>query len=266
MLRFGTKSCGPQAQRRGSAKPRGIERDLSGSATPTRPLTFCMAVRILYSFPHKIGAGRICSTAWHQVAGTADLGGEITLYTGVVHRELPNNVRVHTTLARGRWRIPYRAIGHRRALALHDHLVARELPKLAGEIDIVHVWPMAALETLKVARSLGIPTVLERPNAHTRLAYELVAAECDRIGVVLPPGYEHAYDELTLRREEEEYALADRLLCASQFVIESFRERGFPPWKLVRHSYGFSESEFYPSPAPRQASGGLNALFAGVCA
>lgn len=225
-----------------------------------------MSVRILYSFPHKIGAGRICSIAWHQIADTADLGADISLYTGVVHRKVPENVRVHTTLARGRWRIPYSAIGHRRALALHDHIVAGQLPKLVGEIDIVHVWPVAALQTLKVAKRLGIPTVLERPNAHTRLAYEVVGAECDRIGVVLPPGYEHAYDEVTLRKEEEEYVLADRLLCPSEFVTKSFRERGFPPWKLVRHGYGFSDNAFYPSPAPRETRAGLKALFVGVCA
>ena len=28
-------------------------------------------MRVLYSFPHKLGAGRICTTAWHQVAGIA---------------------------------------------------------------------------------------------------------------------------------------------------------------------------------------------------
>jgi len=31
-------------------------------------------IRVLYSFPHKLGADRICTTAWHQVDGLAAAG------------------------------------------------------------------------------------------------------------------------------------------------------------------------------------------------
>ena len=34
-------------------------------------------IRVLYSFPHKIGAGRICYTAWQQVAGLAAAGADV---------------------------------------------------------------------------------------------------------------------------------------------------------------------------------------------
>ncbi len=225
-----------------------------------------MSVRILHSFPHKIGAGRICTIAWHQVADVADAGGDVSLITGVVHRPLPENVKVQTTLSRGRWRIPYSAIGQQRALRIHDRIVARNLPKLAGEIDVVHVWPIAAIETLRAAKRLGIPTVLERPNAHTRFAYEVVAAECERLGVALPPDHEHAFSESKLAREEEEYALADWLLCPSEFVMQTFLDEDFPAEKLLRHAYGFDDSRFFPLPTPPSSTGGLNALFAGVCA
>ena len=60
------------------------------------------------------------------------------------------------TLARGRWRIPYRALGRVNALALHDRIVARRLSKLGGQIDVVHTWPLGALETLRTARRMGI--------------------------------------------------------------------------------------------------------------
>src|SRR5207237_170731 len=109
----------------------------------------------------------------------------------------------------------------------HDRIVARRLEHLAGQIDIVHTWPLGALETLKTANRLGIPTVLERPNAHTRFAYEVVQQECERLGVALPPEHEHAYKENVLIREEAEYKLATRLLCPSDFVARTFLERGF---------------------------------------
>ncbi len=119
-------------------------------------------------------------------------------------------------------RISYKAVGRLRSYAAHDWIVARRLEKLAGKIDLVHAWPLGALRTLRTARRLGIATVLERPNAHTRFAYEVVQKECARIGVPLPPGHEHAYNAVVLEREEVEYQLADRLLCPSDFVLRTF--------------------------------------------
>jgi glycosyltransferase involved in cell wall biosynthesis len=225
-----------------------------------------MSVRVLHSFPLKIGASRICSTAWYEVTGAADAGAEVSVIAGVVHRPLPETIKVSTTLARGRWRIPYSVLGSMRAFDLHDRIVARQLPRLANGIDLVHTWPLAARHTLKAARRLGIPTVLERPNANTRFAMEIVAAEAERLGVELPPDHEHAFNEEKLRIEEEEYALADRLLCPSEFVARTFADRGFTPDQMVRHTYGYDETTFYPPREPRDPHAGLNALFVGVCA
>src|ERR1700741_3198256 len=104
-------------------------------------------IRVLQSFPHKIGAARICTTAWHQAAGAAEAGVDVLVMPGAVHRPLPENVRVRTTLALGKVRIPYRTIGRERALHLHDRIVATALPRMADRIDIVHAWPQGARET-----------------------------------------------------------------------------------------------------------------------
>ena len=223
-------------------------------------------LRVLYSFPHKIGAGRICYTAWQQVRGLAEAGAAVTAFPGAVERPLPSSVSVSPTLARGRFRVPYRVVGQLRALELHDRIVARRLPKLVGEIDVVHTWPLGALETLQTARRLGIATVLERPNAHTRFAFEVVQRECERLGVDLPPDHEHAYNDAVLEKEEAEYALADRLLCPSDFVVKTFLERGTAPEKLARHIYGYDEETFYPEPRTRSEGEGLTVLFVGVAA
>lgn len=223
-------------------------------------------VRVLQSFPYKIGAARICTTAWHQAAGVAAAGADVLVMPSVVHKPLPAGVRVRTTLARGRVRIPYRVLGHSRALALHDRIVARALRRIADGIDIVHVWPMAALETIGVARRLGIPTVLERPSAHTRFAFATVQRECERLGVSLPADHEHAFNADTLRREEREFALADRLLCPSDFVVRSFLDEGFASERLARHIYGYDDATYHPPAQPRVRGEGLRVLFVGVCA
>lgn len=224
------------------------------------------SVRVLYSFPHKLGAGRICTTAWHQVEGLAHAGADVAVFTGCISRVLPWQVKVHTTLAWNRLRIPYRLLGTLRACALHDWLVARKLEALAGQFDVIHVWPLAAWRTIKVAKKLGIPTLLERPNAHTRFAYEVVREECRRLGITMPPGHEHAFNDAVLDRESREYDLADKLLCPSDFVARTFRERGYPEERLVRHQYGFDNEVYYPSQVPCRSNGGLTFLFAGGCA
>lgn len=223
-------------------------------------------VRVLYSFPHKLGAGRICYTAWQQVNGLAAAGADVLVFPGVLHRPVSDNVRVRPTLARGQLRVSYRVLGTMRALTLHDWIVSRRLEKLAGEIDIVHTWPSSALQTIKTAARLGIPTVLERPNAHTRYAYESVQAECKQLGIILPADHEYAYKLDVLQKEEEEFRLADYLLCPSDFTVKTFVEQGFGREKLLRHQYGFDEKVYYPSREPRDTRRGLTILFAGVAA
>jgi glycosyltransferase involved in cell wall biosynthesis len=222
-------------------------------------------VRVLYSFPNRLGAGRICYTAWKQVNGLAAAGADVLVFPASVGRPVDPQVRFFPTLARGKLRLPYKVFGTMRAVALHDRIVARRLEKLAGQIDIVHTWPLGAIETLKTAARLGIPTVLERCNAHTGYAMDVVQKECDRLGVTLPPDHEHAYDSRKLRKEEEEYNLADRLLCPSDFVVKTFLEHGYPREKLARHQYGFDETGYYPENKQREKRG-LQALFVGVCA
>lgn len=223
-------------------------------------------VRVLYSFPLKLGAERICYTAWQQVNGLAEAGADLFVCPGATSRPLPGGVRVSPTLARGKLRLPYKLLGTFRAVALHDWIVARRIEKLAGQIDIIHTWPLGALETLKTAKRMGIPTVLERPNANTRFAMEVVQRECERLGVMLPPDHEHAYNAEKLEKEEDEYRLATRLLCPSEFVVKTFLDKGYTREQLVRHIYGYDENVYYPSNEPRDSKRGLKMLFVGVCA
>ncbi|MGD1018617.1 MAG: glycosyltransferase family 4 protein [Verrucomicrobiia bacterium] len=223
-------------------------------------------VRVLYSFPLKLGASRICTTAWYQVDGLAAAGADVTAFPASIIRSLPANVKIRPTLARGKLRVPHKLLGRMAYARLHDGIVARRIEGMAGQIDIIHAWPLGSVETLRTAARLGIPTVLERCNAHTRFAYEVVAQECDRLGVPLPADHEHAYNAEFLAREEEEYRLAFRLLCPSDFVVKTFLDQGFSREKLVRHIYGFDETVFHPDTSPREPKRGLTMLSVGVCA
>jgi len=223
-------------------------------------------LRVLYSFPHKIGAGGVCYAAWQHVKHLSDAGAEMTVFPGVVHKPLPFGIRVKPTLGRGRFRIPYKALGRMGACRLHDWVVARRLREMGDQIDLVHGFALGSLQTFKVAKELGIPTVLERCNAHTRFAYDVVEKECELLGMEMPEGHSHAFNATYLRREEEEYLEADSIFCPSEFVKGTFADQGFAPRKLERFRYGYDESACYPSAGPAANKPGLTVLFAAGCA
>ena len=120
-------------------------------------------IRVLQSFPHKIGAARICTTAWYQAAGAAEAGADVLVMPGAVHRPLPAEVRVRPTLARGKLRIPYKALGRMRACSCTIGSW-RARCRAGDQIDIVHTWPMGARETLRPRAGLASPPSWSAPT------------------------------------------------------------------------------------------------------
>ena len=225
-------------------------------------------LRVLHSFPHRLGMSRICTIAWHEIDSVAATGANMLVMAGDSVRPFTReNIKVTKTITFGKRIPPYRILGTRRMCILHDWLVAKRLPKLRDKIDIIHAWPLGAKRTMKAAKKLGIPVALERCNAHTKFAYESVRKECERIGVQLPAGHEHAYDKKILNLEEEEYNAADGILCPSKFVIKTFMDEGFAPDKMHPFFYGVDEKKFYPATQNnRNDSEGLTMIYVGVCA
>ncbi len=222
--------------------------------------------RVLYSFPHRLGAGRICTTAYRQVLGLLEAGCDVTVMTASLAAGVVTGTRTLRTLSIGGMRLPVRMIGRWRACLWHDCLTARWLERNHHTIDVVHGWPLASLFTIEVARKHGIPFFLERPNTHTAYAYQAAMDESRLVGIELPEGHDHEFNARYLEREEKEYERADHLLCPSEFVASTFCERGFPNGKILRHQYGYDPRRFRPgSQQGADPSRGLVMLYAGVC-
>ncbi len=221
------------------------------------------APRVLYSFPHVLGRpGGIGWTAWQQAQGLSREGVEVVVQCSSAEPPQAPLFELHEHMRLLGLRVPHRLLGARRLSALHERRVRRFLAR--GGIDLLHCWPSASLASLRAARELGVPTLLERPSAHTRYVYETVARECERIGYELPEGHYDRYDREILEREEEEFALADRLLCPSEFVKRTFLQQGFPAGKLLRHRYGYDPALFGGS-VLSPARGPLKIAFVGEC-
>lgn len=222
-------------------------------------------VRVMYSFPNRLGAGRICWTALQQVKGLVDAGAAVSVVAASALIRPEGVENLVTTLATRNLRFPCRFIGSRRAAILHDWISSKWLEKNVNKIDLVHVWPLGGLRTISVARRYGIPVLLERPNAHTGFAYDVVSEECALIGLNLPEGYEHQFDARVLDREIKEYDSCDYLLCPSEFVKQTFLEREYPEARLLKHQYGYDLSRILPGHQSADADEGLVVIYAGLC-
>jgi glycosyltransferase involved in cell wall biosynthesis len=223
--------------------------------------------RILYSFPSTIGDRGIGHTAYHQVLGLINQGLDVSLFCGFCVNSISGLHYQRQTLSLCGLRLPRRPLGVVRSSALHDRIVARALRRFSNRIDIIHCWPGAALQTIKVARELGIKTVLERPSAHTGYVFDVCEKECRKLHVTLKRSHYAKFNRRKLAHEEAEFAAADWLLCPSDFVKKTFIDRGFEQKRLIRHQYGFDPSVFSPAEQPPHQSNGslFTMLYVGDC-
>lgn len=218
-------------------------------------------MRILYSFPHPIGAPGIGTTAMQEVVGLIGRGHDVTVIATSAHKGFPALPNFISTMSFAGLRVPHRVLGMDNTMAYHDACVARHLGRRKGAYDVVHCWPGATLSTARAAAALGLPSLREVPNTHTENAYDVVGRLCEQLGIQLPPGSSHSLNASRLARERAEYAAAFRLLAPSEFVAETFRARGFTAEKILRHRYGFDPAVF--KPAADRPAGPLQALFLG---
>jgi glycosyltransferase involved in cell wall biosynthesis len=221
-------------------------------------------VKVLYSFPDTLGKPGIGTTAFNQAAALAEIGVEVFVVATSAARRAPGWLDLQATLSPFGRRVPHRALGISRSYRYHDRRAARRLTSLRREVDLVHCWPRATLQTAAVADRLGIPLFREVPNTHTAHAYAVSAAEHEAVGVPQVPGYSHSVDTETLALEEAEYDAADVLLVPSEYARKTFVERGCPEGKLALHRYGY-DPETFVADAAIDVQGPLRVVFAGRC-
>jgi glycosyltransferase involved in cell wall biosynthesis len=141
-----------------------------------------------------------------------------------------------------------------------DRVASRFLRK--GSFDLFHSWSGDALLSLRVARELGIPSVLEIPTWHRHKGNVVpyrTDAEMQMEKAPLPQRW--LYRLLVSRQQTlQEYELADLLLVLSEKAEETFVFAGFPKNKLFRMSRGVDVERFRPGTAPSV----FRALFVGA--
>jgi glycosyltransferase involved in cell wall biosynthesis len=122
----------------------------------------------------------------------------------------------------------------------YDRIAAK---KLQDGSDLVVAWSGKALNTISRAKEFGAKTILERSSAHIGRQHDILQEERELTGA-----YIELPDPRTIAQELEEYGRADYISVPSNFVFQSFVERGFPPDRLLLVNFGVDVQHFKPIP------------------
>jgi len=127
-----------------------------------------------------------------------------------------------------------------------DWIAARQLA--TGRYDLFHSWSGDCLQSLRVARKMGIPSIVEIPTWHR----DRGKAVGDRPPSPAPAEGRSWKENLLQTRERflEEYDLADLLFVLSQKAADTFRVQGFPEEKLYYLPRGVDVERFKPGVRP----------------
>lgn len=110
--------------------------------------------------------------------------------------------------------------------ALNQRHDRRTAEWLCGRTDVrlVYAYDDGAEETFKVARQMGVTTVYECPTSHWKTWSRLYEEEA-----MFTPDWADTLPRPAIsleksRRKDAEFAMADRVVCASRFAARSLRE------------------------------------------
>jgi glycosyltransferase involved in cell wall biosynthesis len=121
-------------------------------------------------------------------------------------------------------------------------------PLATGRYDLFHSWSGDCLQSLRVAKRLGIPSIVEIPTWHRDRGKP--AAERPPTP---PSETPRSWKENLLQTRDrfiEEYDLADLLFVLSQKAADTFRVQGFSEDKLYYLPRGVDVERFKPGTRP----------------
>src|SRR5438128_1067203 len=147
----------------------------------------------------------------------------------------------------------------RNATAFNHRIIRKGL----NGADVIYGYDGAALELFQYAKRNNIRCILEQTIIPQDRVRSLLREELER-WPGWEPGLRIEEEDVFKERQEEEWQLADSIVGASSFVIESLRHHHVPEAKLHLVPYGISLDRFLPKQRGKhQGSGKLRLLFVG---
>jgi glycosyltransferase involved in cell wall biosynthesis len=129
--------------------------------------------------------------------------------------------------------------------------------------DAIYCHDTVAREIFAAAKRQGKWTILEQCIAPRRGMREVLSAEEARWGRIGTIGAAADTGDVSIEREEAEWALADMIVAPSQFVEAELVRAGVPKAKIHVVPYGIPSGDVARRHARRAGLGPLNVLFVG---
>lgn len=234
---------------------------IAGTAVAPRPQG-ALPERLLYSVSARIGGTGLDSVA-HQTLIGAERGGFLARAIAWDNRQTDvpasriRSLRWHPARLLSFLDAPHYYGAKKQYL---DWITSRELA--SGRYDFFHGWSGDSVRTLRVAKRLGIPTLLEIPTWHRNKGKIKPSYTKSEREIRNAPWRERLLQRLLVSRQAiiEEYELADVLLVQSTKAADTFLAAGIPAHKLFMVERAADVGKFHPGPPPAK----FRVLFVGA--
>jgi len=213
------------------------------------PLLRTLPSNLLYSIFARIGGSGLDTDAFETLRASYRGGflGKAIAYDNR-QKEIPpaliHSLRWHPVRLLSFLDSPYYYGAKKRYL---DWIAAKQLA--SGRYDLFHSWSGDCLQSLRVTRKLGIPSIVEIPTWHRDRGKVQRDHPAPRLRL---PAHRQWKEDLLVDRKRflEEYDLADLLVVLSETAAETFRVQGFPEEKLFYLPRGVDVERFRPGTRP----------------
>ncbi len=230
------------------------------TAQPPAPLPR----RVLYSISARIGGTGLDTDCFEALRGLHRAGilGRAVAYANR-QTEIPASLILSLRAHPGRLLLSL--VRRRYFYGAKKHFLDRvtAVQVASGRYDLFHTWSGECLRTLRQAKRLGIPTLVEIPTWHRNKGKQKPArtmSERARDEEARIP--QRFLNSMLVSRQQvmEEYDLADLLLVLSQRAKETFLAAGVPESKLFDLPRGVDPDRFTPGTPPAK----FRAVFLGA--
>lgn len=213
---------------------------------PSEPQTRLLPRSLLYSIFARIGGSGLDTDAFEALRASHRGGflGKAVAYDNrqsEIPSSLIHSLRWHPVRLISFMERPYYYGAKKKYL---DWIASRQLE--TGRYDLFHSWSGDCLQSLRVAKRRGIPSLVEIPTWHRDRGKAIPRASS------APAPKQGWKQNLLLDRNRflEEYDLANLLVVLSKKAAETFRVQGFTEEKLFYLPRGVDVERFKPGPRP----------------
>ena len=148
-------------------------------------------------------------------------------------------------------------IGGKPDLAISKSFGQFSQRQLKSDTDIFVGWSSASLEAIKPAQDFGTKVIIERGSTHISAQTDVLRDAYKQFGLF----FNETKVEM-IEREEQEYALADKIFVPSKYAAQTFVDRGIAADKIIVNGMGV-DFEMFQAPSSRSLDRMPRIVFAG---